>query len=305
MLIAMDLNDLRYFALIVEHGGFSAAERVAHITKSKLSRRVALLEERVGVRLLQRSTRRLALTEAGQVFYEHCAAMLVEADAAQQAVEQLRASPAGTVRMSCPVAIAQFYLPRIVADFMRRHLKVRIEIESTDRVVNLIEERIDLALRVRDAGDEAPGLVTRRIASGRMVLVASRAYLEARPGIDEPEQIASHDTIGGLREGSEQAWSLVSSADAASCRLVHRPRLLCSDYTVQYEAAVGGVGIALLPLRIAWRGLSSDDLVHVLKDWGTPEQAIHLVFASRRGMLPAVRALVDHLVQEMPTVLAA
>ena len=91
----LDLNDLRYFALIVEHGGFSAAERHAHITKSKLSRRVALLEERMGVRLLQRSTRKLALTEAGRAFHEHCAAMLVEAEAAQQAVDQLRSEPVG------------------------------------------------------------------------------------------------------------------------------------------------------------------------------------------------------------------
>ena len=96
----MDLNDLRYFALIVEHGGFSAAERHAHITKSKLSRRVQLLEENLGVRLLQRSTRRLTLTEAGRIFYEHCAAMMVEADAARLAVDQLRSEPAGTVRLT-------------------------------------------------------------------------------------------------------------------------------------------------------------------------------------------------------------
>lgn len=299
----MDLNDLQYFALIVEHGGFSAAERITRITKSKLSRRVSLLEERMGVRLIQRSTRRLSLTEAGQVFYEHCAAMLVEAEAAQHAVEQLRSSPAGTVRMTCPVAIAQFYVARIVADFMRQHPRVRVEIESTDRLVNLIEERVDLALRVRDAGLEDPGLVTRRIASGRMVLVASPSYGEAVLPIDGPEQIAPFDTVGGLLDGAEQAWSLVSS-DGRQCRLRHRPRLLCSDYTVQYEAAVGGVGVALLPLRIAWRGLSSGALVHIAKEWGTREQAIHLVFTSRRGMLPSVRALVDHLAQQMPTALA-
>lgn len=299
----MDLNDLRYFALIVEHGGFSAAERITRITKSKLSRRVSLLEEHLGVRLFQRSTRRLSLTEAGQVFYEHCAAMLVEAEAARHAMEQLSASPAGTVRMTCPVAIAQFYVARIVADFMRRHPKVRIEIESTDRVVNLIEERVDLALRVRDSGLEDPGLVTRRIASGRMVLVASPAYLAGRPPIDEPAGIEPTDTIAGLREGASQTWSLVS-AQGGSCRLPHRPRLLCSDYTVQHEAAVGGVGVALLPLRVAWRGLQGGTLVQVAKDWSTPEQAIHLVFVSRRGMLPSVRALIDHLAQEIPAALA-
>jgi len=299
----MDLNDLRYFALIVDHGGFSAAERITRITKSKLSRRVSLLEERMGVRLIQRSTRRLSLTEAGRAFYEHCAAMLVEAEAAQQAVEQLRSAPAGTVRMTCPVPIAQFYVARIVAEFMRLHPKVRVEIESTDRLVHLIEERIDLALRVSDSGLEDPALVTRRIASGRLVLVASPGYVAERPAIDEPAQIPPLETIAALHDGSEQNWSLVSS-DGRAAKLAHRPRLLCSDYTVQVEAAAGGVGIALLPLRIAWRGLEDGSLVRIAKEWATVEQAIHLVYVSRRGMLPAVRGLIDHLVQHVPTALA-
>ncbi len=299
----MDLNDLRYFALIVEHGGFSAAERVTHITKSKLSRRMTLLEERMGVRLLQRSTRRLSLTEAGRAFYQHCAAMLVEAEAAQQAVELLQAAPAGTVRLTCPVLMAQFYLARIVADFMRQHPKVRVEIESSDRNVNLIEERFDIALRVRDSALLDAGLVARRIASGRMVLVASPTYTQDKPLILEPTQIAQLDTVGGLLEGGEQSWVL-SATDGRSTRLAHRPRLLCSDYTVQLEAAIGGVGIALLPLRIAWRALEDGSLQRVAKDWGTAEQDIHLVFVSRRGMLPAVRALIDHLVQHIPGALA-
>ena len=298
----MDLNDLRYFSLIVEHGGFSAAERVAHVTKSKLSRRVSLLEERMGVRLLQRSTRGMSLTEAGRVFYEHCAAMMVEAEAARQSVEQLRSAPAGTVRLSCPVAIAQFYLARIVASFMCEFPKVRVEFEPTDRSVNLIEERIDIALRVRESGLEDPALVTRRIASGRMVLLASPSYLDGKAPITEPAQIAGLDTIGGLREGAEQSWTLMAS-EGRSTRIVHRPRLLCSDYAVQLAAVAGGVGIALLPLRFAWRGLEEGSLVRVAKEWGTPEQVIHLVFVSRRGMLPAVRALIDHIVLHVPTAL--
>lgn len=295
----MDLNDLRYFALIVEHGGFSAAERATHVTKSKLSRRVALLEERLGARLFQRSTRRLSLTEAGQAFYEHCAAMLVEAEAAHQAIDALRSAPSGTVRLTCPVAIAQFYAARVVADFLREHPKVRVEIESTDRVINLIEERIDVALRVRTSGLEDPGLVTRRIASGHRVLVAAPVYLAGREPVADAAQIAEHDTVSGQREGAEQIWTL-TAADGRSARIAHRPRLLCSDYAVQLEAVAGGVGIGLLPLRIVWRALESGTLVHVAKDWRTLEQDIHLVFVSRRGLLPAVRALIDHLVLHIP-----
>ncbi|WP_027994603.1 LysR substrate-binding domain-containing protein [Simplicispira psychrophila] len=298
----MDLNDLRYFALIVEHGGFSAAERATHVTKSKLSRRIALLEDRLGVRLIQRSTRRLSLTEDGRAFYAHCAAMLVEAEAAQQAVEQLSTAPSGTVRLTCPVAMAQFYVARIVAGFMRQYPKVRVEIESTDRIVNLIDERIDVALRVRDSGLEVPGLVARRIASGHMVLVASAAYLAGCSPVIDVAQIAVLDTIGGQHEGSAQSWSLMA-AGGRSVRITHCPRLLCSDYTVQFEGAVGGVGIALLPLRIVWRALEAGTLVRVAGDWSTPEQDIYLVFPSRRGLLPAVRALIDHLVLQIPDAL--
>jgi DNA-binding transcriptional LysR family regulator len=298
----LDLNDLRYFALIVQHGGFSAAERHAHVTKSKLSRRVALLEDRLGVRLLQRSTRRLALTEAGRAFYDHCAAMLVEAESAEQAVDQLRSEPAGTVRMSCPIALSQFFVARLVGEFMRRHPKVRVEFDCTDRIVNLIEERVDLALRIRDAGLRDPGLVARRLSSGRYVMVASPAYLESKPPIEEPEQIAQLDTIGNLDAGPEQTWS-ISCTDGRTARLAHRPRFLCSDFVVQSVAAIGGVGIALIPLRLAWRGLNDGTLVRVAKEWATPDQDIHLVYASRRGMLPSVRALIDFLVQQVPMAL--
>lgn len=299
----MDLNDLRYFALIVEHGGFSAAERQTHITKSKLSRRIALLEDRLGARLLRRSTRRLTMTEAGQAFYAHCAAMLVEVDAATLAVEQLRSEPTGTVRMTCPSAMAQFYVTRLLADFMRLYPRVRVELDSSDRVVNLLEERIDIALRTHDAGLGDPGLVARRIASGRMVLVASPDYVAVhRPG-DDPGTYATQATIGSLRDGAEQNWSLIDT-DGRSIRLNHRPRLQCSDFTVQVQAALGGVGIALLPLRVVWPSLADGSLVRVAGNWSTPEQSIHLVFASRRETLPSVRTLIDYLVQHIPNALA-
>jgi DNA-binding transcriptional LysR family regulator len=306
----VDLNDLRYFALIVEHGGFSAAERHAHITKSKLSRRVRLLEEGLGVRLLQRSTRRMVLTEAGRIFYEHCAAMVVEADSARHAVEQLRSEPAGTVRLTCPQMLAQFYVTRLVADFMRRYPKVRVELESNDRRINLIrdspieliENGFDIALIARESSFSDASLVTRRIAQGRFVLVASPAYVARKPPIEELQQLASHDTIGALRDGPEQLWKFVAAAGPPA-EVSLRPRFLCSDYSVQYEAALGGVGVALLPLRVVLLGMRQGKLVHVAKEWSSQELSIYLAFVGRRGMLPSVRALIDYLVEHMPTVL--
>lgn len=297
-----DLNDLRYFALIVQQGGFSAAERHARITKSKLSRRVALLEGRLGVRLLQRSTRRLALTEAGRAFYEHCAAMLVEAEAAQNAIDQLKSEPSGTVRFTCPASMAQFYVARLMAGFVRKYPKVRVEFEATDRAVNLLEERFDVALRVRESA-QSPDLVVRRVGSARQILVAGREHPAVTQGIEDPEALARLDTIGSLVDGPEQLWPLIASG-GRSVRVTHRPRLLCSDFTAQFEAAVANAGVALLPLRIAWRGLKNDALVHVARDWATAEGSIHVIFVSKRGMLPSVRALVDYLVEQIPMALA-
>ncbi len=296
----MDLNDLRYFALVVQHGGFSAAERHAHVAKSKLSRRVQLLEESLGVRLLQRSTRRMAVTEAGRIFYEHCAAMLVEADTASQAVEQLRSEPAGTVRLTCPQMLAQVFVMRMVSDFMRLHPKVRVELESNDRPMNLIEERFDIALQPRESALDDSSLVTRRIGSSRFVLVASPSYADGKPTVEDPQQLARHATIGALRDGAEQNWVLAGS-DGQRTEVLLRPRFLCSDYSMQYQAALNGVGVALLPLRAVWVAMRDGMLVHVAKQWSSPETVIYLVYVGRRGMLPSVRALIDYLAEHMST----
>jgi DNA-binding transcriptional LysR family regulator len=205
--------------------------------------------------------------------------------------------------MTCPMSMAQFYVVRIVGEYMRQYPKVRVELDATDRVVNLVEERVDLALRARFGSVMEPGLVARRLASGRLILVASPDYLAGRPALEEPEQVAAHDTIGGLRYGDEQTWSLVST-DGRSAKVAVRPRMLVSDFPLQYQAALSGVGVALLPLRIAWAGLRDQSLLRVAKEWNTPETDIHVVYPSRRGMLPSVRSLVDWLVQRVPTAMA-
>ena len=298
-MVNLDLNDLYFFALIVEQGGFSSAARANSITKSKLSRRVALLEDKVGVRLLQRSTRKLALTEAGRVLYDHARAMMVEAEAASEAIERMRSEPTGIVRVTCPTALAQLTVTRLLAEFMRLYPKVRIELDSSDRNLDLIEERIDIAVRARDSGLSAPGLVARRITSGRLVLVASPDYVARRSAPAAPDELTEHDTIGSLRDGNEQSWSMVA-ANGEAITVSLRPRFTCSDYVVQFQAALGGIGIAFLPIRVVAEALADGSLVRVAPDWGTPEQGIHLVFATRRGMLPSVRTLIDFLAERLP-----
>ncbi len=291
----VDLNDLRHFAQVVEAGGFAAAERAARITRSKLSRRVAALEAMLGVQLLRRSTRRIVLTEAGRALYEHCAALDVEAQAALEAVEHLRSEPAGTVRLSSPVALAQQHVARLLAEFMARHPKVRVELDATDRLVDLLAERVDVAVRAGGDNRLDPNLVARRIASGRWILAAAPGFAQAHPGIlDADGTLGDCATIGNLSEGAEQVWEL-EDPQGVALRLAHRPRLSCADVMVRLAAARAGAGVALLPERSVQADLAQGTLIRVLPGHSGPEVGIHLLYARRRGMIPAVAALVDHL----------
>ena len=168
-----DLNDMLYFAEVVDRGGFAAAGRALGIPKSRLSRRVAELEARLGVRLLQRTTRKLSLTEAGELYHRHCSAMRDEAAAAAEAVALVQTEPRGTIRVSCPVTLAQTVLGELMPAFLARHPLVRVELQVSNRAVNLVEEGLDVALRVRPTVDDSGSMVVKRLDVARQVLVAS------------------------------------------------------------------------------------------------------------------------------------
>src|SRR5215468_10971822 len=202
-----DLNDLFYFSIVVEKNGFAAAGRALGIPKSRLSRRISQLEERLGVRLLQRSTRRFAVTDAGQRFYRHCQAVIAEAQAAEEAVAQLTTEPRGLVRMSCPVSITENALAGIVPGFMQKYPQVKLFILSTNRRVDLINEGVDVALRVRMKLDTDSDLVVRSFGHSNALLVASPGYLDRRGRPQQPEELSDHDTIS-VTELETQAWEL-------------------------------------------------------------------------------------------------
>ena len=168
-----DLNDLYYFVQVVDHGGYAAAGRALGMPKSKLSRRIIALEERLGVRLLQRSTRKLTVTEIGQEFYRHCVAMLVEAGAAQEAIERSRSGPQGLVRVSAPPALVCFEVGPMIARYMAANPRVTVELDSTSRRVDMIGEGIDVALRVRFPPLEPTDLVMRMLGESAQHIVAS------------------------------------------------------------------------------------------------------------------------------------
>ena len=293
-----DLNDLYYFSIVVEKGGFAAAGRALDIPKSRLSRRIAQLEERLGVRLLQRSTRRFAVTDAGQRFYRHCQTVIAEAQAAEEAVAELTSEPRGLVRVSCPVSITQNVMTEIVPEFCEKYPQVRIMLVSTNRRIDLINEGVDVAIRVRFKLDTDADLVLRTFGRSSALIVASPAYLSRHGRPSHPNELSRYTTIS-IAEVESQAWEL-SGADGTTHRFEHQPRLMCGDFPLVLAAATRGLGIALLPESVCARAVAAGELEVLLPEWSPPEGIVHCVFPSRRGLLPAVRALIDWLAVKMP-----
>ena len=291
-----DLNDLWYFAQVVEQGGFSPASRAIGIPKSRLSRRIALLEERLGTRLLQRSTRSFTVTDAGQLFYRHCKAMIIEAEAAQEAMETLHAEPCGLIRLTCPVALLHVHIGEMLAQFMLRYPHVTIQLEETNRRVDVVNENIDLAIRVRPLPLEDSELVMRKLATRTMCLVASPA-LVAQFGLpSSPAGLQPWPSLARARAQNHYRWLLIGP-EQQTATVHHQPRFITTDMIALRTAAVAGVGVVQLPLLMLDEQLKEGKLVQLLPEWRAKQEIIHIVYPSRRGQLPAVRALIDFLAE--------
>ncbi|MGR3908799.1 LysR family transcriptional regulator [Burkholderia sp. SR8] len=291
-----DLNDLYYFVQVVEHGGFAPAGRALNMPKSKLSRRIALLEARLGMRLIQRSTRRFTVTDVGQTYYAHCRAMLVEADAADEAIALLHEEPRGIVRVSCPVVLLDSLVGTMIAAFMVACPRVEIHLEATNRRVDVVGEGIDVAIRVRPPPLEDSDLALRVLAERGQCLVARPALLHEH-GV--PAVPADLTRLPSLDHGVPQAahvWRL-RGPDGAHAEIHHQPRLVTGGMLALRAAAVAGVGIVQLPTMMVRDEVARGELVTVLPDWAPRREIVHAVFASRRGLLPAVRALLDFLAE--------
>jgi DNA-binding transcriptional LysR family regulator len=293
------LDDFYYFAKVIEHGGYAKAARALGIPKSRLSRHVAALETRLGVRLVNRSTRRFVVTEVGQEVRRHATAMLAEADAAVEAVEFARAEPGGVVKASCPVALAQTAMAQYLPEFLARYPKIRLMLHATNRRVDVINEGFDVALRVRTVPTGEDGLVMRTFGSSSNFLVASREYLNERGRPERPGQIPQHATLSFSPETDRQMWELFDT-DGTSVQIEHTPRLVCHDFPMLRAAVLAGLGIALLPESVIGPDVERGTVEQVLPAWTLPLGVFHVVFPTRRGLLPSVRAFIDFLADRMP-----
>jgi DNA-binding transcriptional LysR family regulator len=289
-----DLNDFAYSAEVVAHGGFAAAGRALREPKSKLSRRIAGLEERLGLRLIERSSRRFRVTDRGRSFYER-RAMLADAEQAEALVMQAQAEPHGRIRFSCPTGMME-PISALVSSFLARYPKVRLQLIATDRPVDLIEERIDLALRVRITLDSDAALTMRSLGVSTRILVASPRVASQ---VADLEQLSVLPLLASSDTADETEWHLIT-ADGRAHVVRREPRLGCADMAAVRNAAIEGLGIALLPDHVCRNALAEGRLVRVLSAWGGRRGLVHLVFTTRRGLPPAVRALIDHLAACFP-----
>jgi DNA-binding transcriptional LysR family regulator len=289
-----DLNDLYYYVQVVDHGGFAQAGRALGMPKSKLSRRIGMLEERLGVRLIQRSTRTFVVTELGQAYYARCRAMLVEAEAAQTVIESTQAAPCGTVRLSCPIALLHAHVGGMLVGFSLQYPRVNIQLTGMNRAVDVVLEGLDLAIRVRPLPLDDSDLAMRVLGYAAQYLVVNPALLERYSMPSSPVDLVSWPSLGYGPPMEGYVWTLLGP-DGAQAAQYHTPKFVTTDMVTLRKAAMAGIGVAQLPAMMVRDQLADGSLVRLLPDWAPRREIIHAVFPSRRGLLPSVRALIDFL----------
>jgi len=287
----MDLNRAHTFVKVVEEGGFTAAARALKLPKSSVSRSVALFEEELGVLLLRRSTRKVELTEAGRLFYDRASRALAGLEDAEAAVTDLQGSLRGSLRVTAPGDAGVWILGPLVAEFVRLHPCVHVDVMLTGRVVDLVAEGVDFALRAARVADES--LVARRLMPHDMGLYAAPSYLGQRPAPACVAELASHDCVIFRADHGRAHWVL-SGPDGDEVVEV-RGRVTSDDFAFVYRATWCGLGIGLMPKFLAEASVGRGELVPVLPAYLGPRGVWHLVYPSARYLPRRAVAFRDHV----------
>lgn len=280
------------FVRVVETGSIRGAARTLGMPKSNVSRRVAELEGQLGARLLQRTTRRLRLTDAGQAYFRGASVAVSALLDAERAAHALQATPRGVLRVTGPVQLGVQYLWPVVREYMRTYPEVEVSLNLSDRIVDLVEEGIDVAIRAGALSDTS--LVARRLPGTTFVVAASPAYLSRAGRPRRPEDLARHAC---LVHGAGLAESWRFRREGAPVDVAVRGPLGCTSFNLLRDACVDGVGIARIPLLLAAEPLASGTLVRLLERFEPPEAPLHVLYPSQRHVAPKVRTFVDALVR--------
>jgi DNA-binding transcriptional LysR family regulator len=288
------LRGLYVFAHVAEAQSFSRAAEKLSITKSAVSKHVAQLEEQLGVQLIVRSTRKLVLTEAGERVYLSSAQMAGEAQAAQEAAHQHSSKVAGTLRVTAPAALARIYLMPLIRDFLALHPSIAIELVVGDAFVDLVAERIDVALRIGGRNDAS--LVSRRVSPVELLLVASPEYLKKHGAPKAPGDLVKHEWL--VHAPTVNSVSRVKMTNGKRTETVEgRGRVYCNDGPTNIAGALAGLGVLAVPDFEVAHEVHSGSLVRILPTWRMQDIALHLVFPPRKHVLARVRAFADFIVE--------
>ncbi|MCC6747723.1 MAG: LysR family transcriptional regulator [Deltaproteobacteria bacterium] len=294
------LRRMGIFGTVVELRGFSEAARKLGLTRSAVSRQVALLETQLGVRLLHRTTRTLRLTEAGAGYYEACARILAEARAADESVRQLQSRPTGTLRVTGPVIGHRLIVPPLLA-FMARYPEVKVDVLLDDHYLNLVEEGIDVGIRIGLTADVS--LVARKVAPIRYVVCATPGYLKRRGTPKEPQDLAGHDWL--IYSLLPSPRRLVFHRDGRRVTVRVNGRFTTNGGLAGWEALMAGAGITAMPSFYLADELRARRLRPLLEEYELKPSALYLVYPHREHLPTKVRLFVDFYAQQVATLLPA
>jgi DNA-binding transcriptional LysR family regulator len=299
----LDLNDFFYFVQVVDRGGFTAAGRALHIPKSTLSHRLQELEKSLGARLLNRTSRRFGVTEAGSEFYHHAVATLREAERAETVIRNRLREPSGTVRCTASLATMQFAVSEVVSSFLANYPKVTVVAHATNQLVDLVGERYDLAIRAHSGPLPDSTFVQQALAPAPWFLFAGSAYVDAHRTPETPRDLPQHPSLFMMRSGVAPVWQLrEANGRSKEVEVPIAPRFVSDDMKTLKRAAVAGLGIVALPGYVCREEIRSGSLRRVLPNWKAEDSTLTVLMPNRQGVLPSVRAFVNHLATELPKV---
>ena len=290
------LTDIAVFVQVVESGSFTAAAKRLSLSKSVVSKYVTRLENRVGARLLNRTTRRLSVTEAGQTFYERSRRGLLEIEEAEAEVSRLQGEPRGTLRVNTPMSFGVLHIAPAIPEFLRRYSELSIDMHLDDRRVDVIEEGFDVSVRISDLPDSS--LIARRVGPCRHAIVASPEYLKRHGTPRTPKELRDHNVITYQYQQSALEWHFQAAGETPISVPVSGSIQMTNSLALR-EAVLNGAGITRTPTFIVGRDLQDGTLQAVLTNYETLEVSIYVVFPQRHLLAPKVRAFVDFMTERI------
>ncbi len=290
-----NLNAMAIFAKVVQAGGFTAAANALGLPKSNISRHVSTLENELNVQLLERSTRRVHLTEIGEIYYRHCQRVLEEVEQAELSVNQMLAGPRGVLRVSASVTAGQQLLSPILSGYLLQYPDVQLQLELSNRRIDLIEEGFDLAIRIGPLADS--GLISRYLGKSRLYLYASKQYTERRGEPAVPHELIDHQLLLMGEMGLNDTLLLLGPRSEE--KLIVKPYSTANDFHTLHQLASDGIGITVLPHYMCNEGIKKRDLLRVLPDWEVPPVDFHALYPSHRGATPKLRTFLDFIAEKL------